>query len=88
MSDCREAGEPADDEAPTRVWKPRLRGARVRIHPKFDPRRAPTTRSPRPEKLPADLLPLRRRGIALGWVVAFIVAAYVGFLAAVFFAMR
>lgn len=79
-----------DDEAPTRL----LGAPRVQLHPKLDPRRIPTQKRlavVRPLDEPAgdpDLPPLAPRGgVALGWVVVFIAAAYLAILLAALLAV-
>ena len=91
MGELRDHDEPVDDDAPTRL----LRVPRVQLHPKLDPRRIPTQRRLpplRPEDLAvrdADLPPLSaRRGIGLGVVIAFIIAAYLAVLVAVILSIR
>ena len=77
-------------EGPARA--PSGEGGKVRIHPKFDPRKAPTEVRRRPPKpildgtIPLATLPLRRPAAArrigpsdstLGWILSITIAALV-----------
>lgn len=85
MADPSDQDEVDEDDVPTRL----RHTPRVQLHPKLDPRRIATQRRlavVRPLDAPAgdrDLPPLAPgRGIALAWVVVFIVAAYLAILVA------
>jgi hypothetical protein len=82
---------PCDDEAPTRLQRPK----RVQLHPKFDPRCLPTQRRLAVVRALAapdeDLAPpprSRRSGVQLAWVTAFIAIAYLSILVAAILALR
>ena len=91
MPDSIDPDSPCDDEAPTRLQRPK----RVQLHPKLDPRRLPTQRRlavVRALAAPAEDLELpprsRRGGVPLAWVTAFIAVAYLSVLVAAILASR
>ena len=91
MPDSIDPDAPCDDEAPTRLQRPK----RVQLHPKLDPRCIPTQRRlavVRALEAPAEDLepPPRSRhgGVTLAGVTAFIAVAYLSILVAVFLAVR
>ena len=91
MPDSIDPDAPCDDEAPTRLQRPK----RVQLHPKLDPRCLPTARRlavVRALAAPAEDLdpPAQSQGggVRLAWVTAFIAVAYLSILVAAILALR